>query len=336
MVNAKVLNFILAGVMLFLIIKLNIVLKDTNRQKADKSFYTIPFNYSTGDDETDDDLKQEAIYINNFNNQLRVYPESWEGVSDTVSSTHQAWVSLTVAESKRLIAKGLMKYPPFKERLKKGQVIVNKGTTNTYIAEELLNETLNRGEYVLGHILPEKGEVKLDRSKSRQELVIKDGVIKDIPYNEALDGMNEGDIVLKGASIINYKKGQAGVLIGHPTGGTTGVIVPKIRERNLRLIIPVGLEKESSQDIHLLNWYTKIPHEPAGKKMPFIWSIEGELFTEIEAIKQFANVDVLHIASGGIGGAEGAVTICIRGEQKEVEKALEIINSIQGEPAFVK
>ena len=336
MINAKVLNFILAGVLLVLIIKLNIVLKDPNRQTADKSFYTIPFNYSTGDDEADDGLKQETIYINNFNNQLKVYAESWKGVSDTVSTTHQAWVSITVAESKRLIAKGLMKYPPFKERLEKGHVIVNKGTTNTYIAEELLNDTLSTGEYVLGHILPEKGNVKLDRSKSRQELVLKNGVIQDIPFNEALDSMNAGDIILKGASIINYQKGQAGVLIGHPTGGTTGVIVPKIKERNLRLIIPVGLEKESSRDIHLLNWYTKVPHEATGKKMPFIWSIEGELFTEIEAIKQFANVDVLHIASGGIGGAEGAVTICIRGEQKEVEKALEIIQSIQGEPPFVK
>ncbi len=252
-----------------------------------------------------------------------------------LNTSHQAWVSLTVAESKRLIAKGLINYPPVKERLKNGQVIVAKGTTNTYFVEELINETLTSGEYVAGHILPEKTNIELDRSKTRQELVLKDGVIQDIHFAVALDGMSDGDIVLKGANIINYQKGQAGVLIGSPTGGTTGIIVPKIKELNLRLIIPVGLEKESTQDINLLNQYTQISHDAVGRIMPFIWSIEGELFTELEAIKQFADVDLLHIASGGIGGAEGAVTICIRGDQNEVEKALQIISSIQGEPPYV-
>ncbi|MFW5877490.1 MAG: hypothetical protein ACOCUP_00115 [bacterium] len=253
-----------------------------------------------------------------------------------INTTHQAWVTLTVAESKRLIAKGLKDYAPVVERLKSGQVVVTKGTTNTYFVEELINDTLASGEYVFGHILPEEGDVELDRSNTRQELVLINGIIQDIPYSSALDGMNEGDIVVKGANIINYKNGQAGVLIGSPTGGTTGVIIPRIKERGLRLIIPVGLEKESTQDINQLDSYSRIPHETIGRNMPEIWSIEGELFTELEAIRQFADVDPVHFSSGGIGGAEGAVTICIRGNQDEVAKALEIIRSIQGEPPFVK
>lgn len=253
-----------------------------------------------------------------------------------INTKHQAWVSLTVSESKRLIAKGLKEYPPVRDRLNNGYIVVTKGTTNSYFIEELTSETLASGEYVLGHILPEKGNVKLDRSNIRQEMVFKNGEAQDIPFAEALDVMNDGDIVLKGANIINYQKGQAGVLIGSPTGGTTGVIIPKIEERNLRLIIPVGLEKESTQDINMLDNYSKIPHTDMGRKMPNVWSINGELFTELEAIKQFADVEVLHIASGGIGGAEGAVTIAIRGEQMEVKKALELIHSIQGEPPYLK
>lgn len=252
------------------------------------------------------------------------------------NTTHQAWVTLTVSESKRLIAKGLKKYPPVAERLNRGQVVVTKGTTNTYFVEELINDTLASGEYVFGHILPEEGDIELDRSNTRQELVIINGVIQDIPYASALDGMDRGDIVVKGANIINYHNKQAGVLVGSPTGGTTGVIMPKIKERGLRLIIPVGLEKESTQDINQLDRYSKIPHETIGRNMPNIWSIEGELFTELEAIRQFADVDPVHISSGGIGGAEGAVTICIRGEQNEVTKALEVIRSVQGEPPFVR
>lgn len=279
------------------------------------------------------------VFVINFSG-MNIDPENSKipvntGMNDA-NSQYQTWVSLTVAESKRLIAKGLMNYPPVMEKLRSGHIVVTKGTTNTYFAEEFLGISLRSGEYVFGHILPAKSEVGIDRSITRQELVLKDGIIQDIPYAGVLDKMSSGDIIFKGANIINYQKGQAGVFIGSPTGGTTGVIVPKIKERDLRLIIPVGLEKDSGQDVNLLDRLSRIPHESVGNTMPRIWSIEGELFTEIEAILQFADVSVFHLASGGIGGAEGAVSLCIRGEEEEVKKALEVIRSIQGEPPFLR
>jgi len=42
------------------------------------------------------------------------------------------------------------------------------------------------------------------------------------------------------------------------------------------------------------------------------------------------------MASGGIGRAEGAVTICIRGEKEEVEKAVKAVREVQGKPAFLR
>jgi hypothetical protein len=240
------------------------------------------------------------------------------------NSTHKTWVSLTVSESKRLIAKGIKVYPPVLERLNNGTVLVTKGTTNTYVAEELLNINLGSGDFVLGHILPNK-EQKLDRSNTRSELVLINGEEDATPYVLAMSRMKEGDIVFKGANVINYEKGQAGVLIGHPTGGTTGNIIPQIEKNKLHLIIPVGLEKCSNQDIDKLNELTQREKVSINGNMPYIWSIKGELFTEIEAIKQFADVEVLHMASGGIGGAEGAVSLGIFGSEKEVKKALKII-----------
>jgi len=249
------------------------------------------------------------------------------------ASTHKAWVSLTVSESKRLIAKGIKVYPPVVERMAKGTILVTKGTTNTYVAEELLDTELGSGDFVLGHILPDN-ERKLDRSNTRSEVVLVDGKEVETPYVLAMSRMEEGDIVFKGANVVNYEKGQAGVLIGHPTGGTTGNIIPQIEKKRLRLIIPVGLEKCSNQDIDMLNEITKLDKEDVEGKMPYVWSIKGELFTEIEALKQFADVDVLHIASGGIGGAEGAVSLGIFGTQQEVEKALKVVNEVKGEPVF--
>ncbi len=250
-------------------------------------------------------------------------------------STHKTWISLTVAESKRLIARGLMLYPPMTTALESGKIIVTKGSTNTYVAEELTGAEINAGDYILGHILPSGGK-PLKRGTARQEIVLYKGKRVDTPYTEALKAMSEGDIVIKGANIINYGKGQAGVLIGHPTGGTTGNITPLIQEKNLRLIIPVGLEKSSHQDIDRLSRLTKQKKEYAAGKMPYIWSIKGELFTEIEAIKQMADVEVEHLASGGIGGAEGAVSLAIFGTKEEVKKALEAIKKVQGEPPFVQ
>jgi len=300
--KAKILNYILAVVMLVLIVKLAYKEKPEN-------------NIIINSVQTDSISQRKTISIN---------------------TTHQARVWLTVSESKRLIAKGLRIYPPIQEKLQNGYLLITKGTTNTYVAEEFLNDNLIAGEYVLGHILPADGRAELDRSKNRKEVVFKNGVVQDSSYQEILKEMKEGDIILKGANIINYKKGQAGVLIGHPTGGTTGNIIPAIKENNLRLIIPVGLEKESSQDIELLSGLSKIPQEQVGKKAPYVWSIEGELFTEIEAIKQFANIEAIHMASGGVGGAEGAVTLLLRGNKDEVLKAIKVVEEIQGEEAFVQ
>ena len=300
--KAQILNYILAVVMLILIVKLAYKEKPEN---------TIVINSV----QTDSVPQRKSISIN---------------------TTHQARAWLTVAESKRLIAKGLKRYQPVQEKLKNGYLLITKGTTNTYVAEEFLNDTLTAGEYVLGHILPASGNAELDQSQERKEVVLKNGIVQDASYQEMLKEMNTGDIVFKGANIINYQKGQAGVLIGHPTGGTTGNIMPVIKEKKLRLIIPVGLEKESSQDIDVLSGISEVPQEQVGKKAPYVWSIKGELFTEIEAIKQFANVEAFHMASGGIGGAEGAVTLLLRGSKDEVEKALQAIEKIQGEVAFIQ
>lgn len=251
------------------------------------------------------------------------------------SGSHKAWVSLTVAESKRLIALGLLEYPVFQERLEGGTIIVTKGTTNSYIASELL-DTLDQESYVLGHILPSHKPRKLTRRHSRSELVLYKGKEVDVEYTKAFAKMKDGDIILKGANIINYSKGQAGVLIGHPTGGTCGKILPAVEEHNLRLIIPVGLEKESSSDIDLLSESSKLKRDDIDGRAPTVWSIKGELFTEIEAIKQFAKVEVQHFAAGGIGGAEGAVSLLITGGKKEVEKALALVHDVQGEEEFIK
>lgn len=249
--------------------------------------------------------------------------------------TYKQWFSLTVAESKTLIAEGLKRYAPVAQKLQKGTILIAKGTTGAYLYEAFSGKTIVHGDYVNGYIKPANGKQGLSKTQAIEELALKDGQAHHLPYPEVLEQMLAGDIIFKGANIINYQKKQAGVMILHPTGGTCGTITPAIETYNLHLIIPVGLEKDSSEDIDLLSEKTKKLAKTTGNS-PWLWTLKGELFTEIEALQQWAKVDIEVIGKGGVAGAEGAVTFCVSGKKEEVEQAMLAVKKIQGNGSYVK
>jgi hypothetical protein len=55
------------------------------------------------------------------------------------------------------------------------------------------------------------------------------------------------------------------------------------------------------------------------------------VITEIQALGILAGVDGRLVASGGIGGSEGAVVLLLEGSEKNVDKAFEIVESVKGE-----
>ena len=67
---------------------------------------------------------------------------------------------LTVAESKRLIGKAVAQMPIVKNALANGMVIIIKGTTNAYVAEEITGKKTDHAAFVTGRIEPEKGAKK--------------------------------------------------------------------------------------------------------------------------------------------------------------------------------
>lgn len=242
-------------------------------------------------------------------------------------------VTLTVAESKRLIARGLARYAPVLEKMSNGVVIVCRGSSNTYVAEELLQTNLLHGAFLTGRIQPQ-GSDPLRAQPSIGEIVIRDGIYEpDTKLVAGLRSMQPGDIVFKGANLVNYRERKAAVCIGHPTGGTMGIFLPFVEGQRVRLIIPVGLEKQTSQDMDELEAKSRADRESGGK-IPWLKVLPGEIFTEIEAIKQFADVEVYQLASGGIVGAEGSVMLAVKGAPEEVEKALSAVSAVHGEPPF--
>lgn len=242
---------------------------------------------------------------------------------------------LTVSESKRLIAKGISANKEVRERLQNGIVIITLGTTNTYIAEELVGLQAPRGSFVTGRIYPTGKEDFAKELERCPEIVLVNGKISDISYAEALVRMDEKDIVLKGANMLNYAKRQAAVCVGAPDGGTVAKLRKYTDQGKGRWIVPIGLEKETTQD--LFEMQRLVNESPCRAKGTVrLNATQGNVYTEIEAIKEFADIDVFVTAKGGIDGAEGGVSLLLCGTMEEVEKASNVIEQVIGEPEFVE
>ena len=248
----------------------------------------------------------------------------------------QGHAILTVADSKRLIGKGVAQMPVVKNALADGMLIIVRGTTNAYVAEEITGKKIDHAAFVRGRIEPTKGGKKLPNVKPLPDVVLKKGKPVDLPIQDAVKELKPGDVVIKGANALDYKNKLAGVDIGEPSGGTTGITMPYIVARKARLIIPVGLEKLVAGDLVDLTLKMREPMETINPPLQSMFLVTGEIVTELEAIKVLTGATAFQCSAGGIGGAEGSVWVVFRGTRDQVTKALNLLQSIQGEPPYVE
>jgi hypothetical protein len=258
-----------------------------------------------------------------------------ETAEDKNKQNAQAQVILTVSEGKRLIAKAVAQLPIVREALDNGTVIIAKGTTNTYVAEEILGRKIEHGAYVLGRTFPSKAEIQFGPVESLKEFVLVNGEAVDLSLGEAVEKLESADVVIKGASALNYERKLAGVMASSRTGGTTGTVMPYVIARKAHLVIPVGLEKQVSGNVLDIANMLGEPVESLNR-IPSMFLLRGRIVTEIEAVETLAGVSAVQFAAGGIGGAEGAIRLLLRGTKEQVEKALNLIAGVQGEPPFVE
>ena len=93
------------------------------------------------------------------------------------------------------------------------------------------------------------------------------------------------------------------------------------------MIFPVGLEKlipisvfDAAKECGTLAWNYSM-----GLPCGLIPCGTGIVVTELEAISLLSGATATPIASGGIAGAEGAVTLAIRGTNVQIEKIVKMI-----------
>lgn len=239
---------------------------------------------------------------------------------------------LTVSQSKRLIAKGVKQHPVIKTALHNGIIGICRGTTCSYVAEEFLEHSIEPFSYTTGSTLPKKPSPRIEKpSTTMHDIIIRQGKIHmdGEAVVDAAKNMNPGDVIIKGANALNYSKNIAAGLVGHAAGGTVGKFWGPLYGKKIRLIIPVGLEKEIAADIVRVSAMS-MEESPGNSLMP----MTGIILTEIEAIQILTGAAAVQVAAGGVRGAEGSVRLLIQGSNDEINKVKSILADLKEEKAF--
>ena len=241
-----------------------------------------------------------------------------------------AMISLVPAESKRLIARAVVALPEIQAAKKKGRIYVRVGTTNAFIAEELLGIKFNKAEYTSGIIT--SGELATNNSdKKIGGLLLINGEPTELGSADPIADFDAGDVLIKGANAID-PEGNAGVLIGSEVGIGSNQAVFTLR--GFHLIVPVGLEKLVASVPQIANRVPGILRTKYCTGMPvaFFPIINGKVLTEIQALRVLCGVSAYHMASGGVGGSEGSVVLSALGSELQIENMMNLIKSIKDEP----
>lgn len=245
----------------------------------------------------------------------------------------KAVFTLTPAESRRLLAKAVVQMEEVKQANEKGYVIICGGVTNGMIAEELLGwEDVEPQRSTAG--ISTSGVLCVTPPEERKgaPVIVHQGQAVDMTIPEALADFHPETVVIKGGNAID-RDGHVGIITSGFDGGTVAATIGTVTSTGLKYIFPIGLEKlVPSVPAAAAVCGSKTFDYSMGANFGMYCLSGGLLVTEVEALKILADVDATHVASGGVGGNEGAVVLVVEGPEANVRKAIQIVESLKGEP----
>ena len=260
----------------------------------------------------------------------------------------RAQVSLIPTESKKLIARAVARMDEVQNALKKGMVAMNPSSSTFFIVEELTGKLPATDLWFVGVLAPRgacrSAAARAERSREAAEgrartpatssntWVIEKGELKSgIPLGDILSQMGPEDVYIKGVNAIDPHN-TVGILVGSPVGGTIGLVMSQARRRGFKIVFPVGLEKlipipmkQAAQEASMRNSLDYSMGMPCT-----LLPCDGIVVTEPRAIELLTGATAVPISAGGIGGAEGAITMVINGADGQVTKAIDYIEELKG------
>ncbi|MFH1609656.1 MAG: hypothetical protein ABID40_03410 [Candidatus Bipolaricaulota bacterium] len=238
---------------------------------------------------------------------------------DGNATESRALVVLSPGASRRLIGRGVAALPQVRRALQDGLVVVTLGTTNAYVAEELLGRGIEKERFCAGYIGDTLTWVPPDRQA--KPLVLRHGQAVEISPDEVLAELKTGDVLIKGANVLD-PEGVCGVFMASQAGGTVGKFAIPALARGVETVIPISCAKS----IH--GYVTDLAQEVGIGKVKKatgfavgLYPLVGTVVTEVEVVEALYGVRAEHVASGGIGPGTGTVTLLLVGDEAKVEQA---------------
>ncbi|MBQ6394915.1 MAG: hypothetical protein IJH87_01010 [Atopobiaceae bacterium] len=246
----------------------------------------------------------------------------------------KALFTLTSAESRRLIAKAVVAMPEVKKAWEDAYLLLAGGTTNAYLAQELLDDnSIEPGRCTAG--ISTDGLLCVTEKSTRKSFpnVFFKGEPSDKSLADALADYHAETVVIKGANAVDMD-GYVGVITAGFDGGTIPRIIGPVTSKGLLMTPPVGLEKlvpsvrecaralggPSTIDISL------------GADCGMYCLGNTRIVTEIEAIRMLSGCEAKLVCCGGIGGNEGAVTLAVEGEEEPLRAFIDFLEAeVKGE-----
>ncbi len=241
--------------------------------------------------------------------------------------------TITPSMGKRLIGLGMAAHPAVQAVLRKGTLVIVAGSTNGYVAEEVLKGLgiggFDRKGFRRGTVFPPGFDARTVASPFPGDVVLVDGAWqKGKTIFDVADGLKAGDLILKGGNTLDLAGRQAAVLIGDPQTGTAGAAIRAVVGRRVQMIVPIGLEKRVTEDVRDLAEELNTADGSGPRLLP----LPGAVFTELDAIEAMTGAAARLVAAGGIYGAEGSAWISVRGSNGQEEAAASLLQSVADEP----
>ena len=245
----------------------------------------------------------------------------------------RAVFSLNPWESKRLIGRAVSKLPEVAYALSHAQLVIAHGSTNVFVAEEVLGYCPERDKYASGQVI--NGTLCQTESSEKPPILrlVKGKPVPPVPtMDETMAGWDDKCVFIKGANAVDPEF-NAAIFNAHPGAGTIGFAFGKICGMGIQLIVPVGLEK-LIPSVKLAS--TQLGHARVdyfnGQKIGMLPLINAKVITEIQAFKILFGLDAVHVGGGGVSGSEGTIVLSVEGDKQSVNESIEEINTIKGEP----
>ncbi|MFH1092329.1 MAG: hypothetical protein V1742_12250 [Pseudomonadota bacterium] len=244
----------------------------------------------------------------------------------------RAFFVLTPPESKRLIAKAVAQMPAVKKALAEDEIVIGHGTTNIRVAQEIMGSCPGTERFISGQVI-NRVACGTQPEEKPPMIVLRQGQLipPKMTMEETLAGFGSNSVFIKGANAVDPEM-NVGVYVASPQGGTIGYAYGLLCARGSHLIVPVGLEKL------IPSVRAAAPHlgqdgfyYATGLRFGMVPIMNATVVTELQSFKILFGLEVIPVGAGGVNGTEGAVHLIVEGAKEQLDRAIELVESIKGE-----